>query len=56
MGNGIITDIAGLIDELNRLKAADAFKFHVCDDAKSFDTAIDCAIEAIESYVETGND
>ena len=53
MGNGIITDIAGLIDELNRLKAADAFKFHVCDDAKSFDAAIDCAIEAIESYVET---
>ena len=56
MGNGIITDIAGLIDELNRLKAADAFKFHVCDDSKSFDAAIDCAIEAIESFVETEND
>lgn len=53
MGNGVITDITGLIDELNRLKAASAFKSHICDDAKSFDCAIDCAIEAIESYVET---
>lgn len=53
MGNGVITDIAGLIDELNRLKAASAFKYHVCEDAKSFDCGIDCAIEAIESYVET---
>lgn len=56
MGNGVITDIAGLIDELNSLKAASAFKFHVCDDPKSFDTAIDCAIETIESFVETQND
>jgi hypothetical protein len=45
-----------LIEELKSLKAAEAFKFHVCDDSKSFDTAIDCAIETIESFVETDND
>lgn len=56
MGNGVITDIVGLIEELKSLKAAEAYKFHVCDDSKSFDTAIDCAIETIESFVETQND
>ena len=56
MGNGVITDIVGLIEELKSLKAAEAYKFHVCDDPKSFDTAIDCAIETIESFVETQND
>lgn len=53
MENGIIRDIAGLLNELRSLKNADAFKFHAYSDSDSFDCAIDCAIEAVESYVET---
>lgn len=55
MENGIIRDIAGLIDELKSLKNAYSFKFHACRDSDSFDCAIDCAIEAVESYVEAPN-
>lgn len=42
-----------LLEELKALKEATAYKHHVASDAKSFDTAIDCAIEAVESLMAT---
>ena len=42
-----------LLEELRELKQATAFKQNACRDAKSFDAAIDCAIEAVESLMAT---
>ncbi len=42
-----------LLEELKALKEGTAFKQHVADDTKSFDAAIDCAIEAVESLMAT---
>lgn len=42
-----------LLEELKALKEATAYKRHVADDTKSFDAAIDCAIEAVESLMAT---
>ena len=42
-----------LLEELKALKEATAFKQNACRDTKSFDTAIDCAIEAVESLMAT---
>lgn len=39
-----------LVKELEALKKVNAYKYHVADDFKSFDTAIDIAIDLVQSY------
>lgn len=48
----MIKHVEELIEELESLKKVNQYKYHIADDFKSFDVAIDHAIEVVRSYID----
>ena len=48
----MIKHVEELIEELESLKKVNQYKYHIADDFKSFDVAIDHAIEVVKSYID----
>lgn len=48
----MIKHVEELIEELESLKKVNQYKYRIADDFKSFDVAIDHAIEVVRSYID----